>query len=69
MPVDPRDQFTIHRLRAKPVEYSVVIRHFVAEGEWQMAIELRDVDTDQENRERIAADLEVAARWLRTKKE
>jgi hypothetical protein len=61
---DPRDAFVIHRLRAKPVEYTVKISHFVQDGEWTMAITVLDLDDDQETKSRLAADLRVAADWL-----
>lgn len=62
---DPRDAFVIHRLRAKPVEYSVTIRHFVSEGEWQMSMTVEGAEDDTVNRLRVAEDLEVAASWLK----
>lgn len=62
------DRFVVHRLRSKPVEYTVTIRHFVAAGEWQMGVTVQDVDEDDTNRERVADDLEAAAQMLRNKR-
>lgn len=62
------NQFVVHRLRSKPVEYTVTIRHFVVGGEWQMGVTVQEVDEDDTNRERVADDLEVAARMLRDKR-
>lgn len=58
------DQFVVHRLRSKPVEYTVRIRHFISGGEWQMGVEVQDVVEDEINRRRVAADLRAAAEWL-----
>jgi hypothetical protein len=59
------DAFVIHRLRAKPVEYTVKIRHFVAAGEWVMGVSVHDVaDPDEVQRERVAEDLRYAATLL-----
>jgi len=55
------DQFVIHRLRAKPVEYSVTIRHFVVDGEWQMGVSVSGVSDDDENKKRVSFDLRRAA--------
>lgn len=66
---DPRDAFVIHRLRSKPVEYSVTIRHYVSNGEWEMSMTVEGATDDAENRDRVAEDLEVAASWLRRKVE
>lgn len=55
------DQFVVHRLRSKPVEYTVRIRHFVSGGEWQMGITVLDIADDDEQRTRIASDLRQAA--------
>ena len=58
-------KFVVNRLRAKPVEYTVRISHFVAAGEWQMAIEIEDIGPmDLENKKRIAADLQLAAELI-----
>lgn len=62
------NQFVVHRLRSKPVEYTVTIRHFVSAGEWQMGVTVQDVGEDDTNRERVADDLEAAAQMLRNKR-
>lgn len=59
------NQFVVHRLRSKPVEYTVTIKHFVSGGDWVMSVMVGDVSEDPENRFRVAADLEHAARMLR----
>lgn len=59
------NQFVVHRLRSKPVEYNVTIRHFISGGEWVMSVQVNDVSEDPENRFRVAADLDAAARLLR----
>jgi hypothetical protein len=56
--------FVVHRLRSKPVEYSVDIRHFVVAGEWTMGVTVRDVADDAEGRRRVAADLRRAAEMI-----
>ncbi len=61
---DPRDAFVIHRLRAKPVEYSFKITHYVRDGEWMLGIEVNDLAEDDETRRRLAADLREIATWL-----
>jgi hypothetical protein len=59
------DQFVVHRLRSKPIEYTVKIRHFVAAGEWQIGVTVLDIaDDDSEQRCRVAADLRCAAEIL-----
>lgn len=56
------DQFIIHRLRAKPVEYNLKIRHFVIDGEWVMGVTISDVDIEiDEEARRVADDLRRAA--------
>lgn len=60
---DP-DAFVIHRLRAKPVEYTIRFRHFVKDGARAFGITVSDIAQDRENRLRIAADLRVAAAML-----
>lgn len=56
------DQFIVHRLRAKPVEYNLKIRHFVADGEWIMGVTVIDVDIEiAEEARRVADDLRRAA--------
>jgi predicted RNase H-like HicB family nuclease len=58
-------EFVVHRLRAKPVEYSVSISHYVRDGQWVMRVaEITGVATDRENMLRVAADLRKAAEWL-----
>ena len=61
---DPRDAFVIHRLRAKPVEYSFKVVHFVTDGDWCLGIEVNDLDEDPETKRRLAADLREIATWL-----
>ena len=58
------DQFIVHRLRSKPIKYTVTINHFVSAGEWQMGVTVQDVGEDDTNRERVAADLRAAADML-----
>lgn len=58
------NDFVIHRLRSKPVSYTVGINHFVAEGEWKMGIEVTGAGEDDENKRRIASDLRAAAEML-----
>jgi len=45
MPVSGKsDQFILHRLRAKPIEYTVRIRHFVGSGgKWMMGVTVNDI--------------------------
>ena len=62
--MDAGDQFIIHRLRSKPVEYTVTIRHFVADGEWMMGITVSDLKEDDEQKRRVASDLRHAAEML-----
>ena len=66
MAVDASDQFVVHRLRSKPVEYTVIIRHFVVDGLWQMGVTVQDVSDDDTNHQRVAADLRYAAEMLET---
>ena len=57
--------FVIHRLRSKPVEYTIKIRHFVSGGEWVMGVSVHDVsEPDEVQRERVAADLRRAAELM-----
>ena len=57
--------FVIHRLRSKPVEYKIKIRHFVSGGEWVMGVSVHDVsEPDEVQRERVAADLRRAAELM-----
>lgn len=56
--------FIVHRLRAKPVEYTVTISHFVRDGKWVMSVGVDDVADDRENKLRVAADLRAAADWI-----
>lgn len=58
------NKFVIHRLRSKPVEYTITIKHFVSGGEWTMSANLNGVDKDEESKKRIAFDLRMAADWL-----
>lgn len=59
---DPRDAFVIHRLRAKPISYSVGITHFVGDGDWMMSVTVNDVSMENDDeRARVAEDLRAAA--------
>jgi len=58
------DQFVVHRLRAKPVEYTVTIRHFVSGGEWVMGVTVKDVADSGRDRLSVADDLRRAAEIL-----
>lgn len=49
--------FVAHRLRSKPIAYTVRIEHFVEAGQWMTSYSIHDVAGDMENRNRIAADL------------
>jgi len=42
--------FVVHRLRAKPVEYTLTISHFVRDGQWVMSVGVNDVSMDHEER-------------------
>ena len=55
------DQFVIHRLRSKPVEYTVKIRHFVSGGEWMMGVTVCDIEENERGRLCVADDLRRAA--------
>jgi hypothetical protein len=55
------DQFVVHRLRAKPIEYTVKIRHFVSGGVWMMGVTVMDLADTDHNRVSVAADLRHAA--------
>lgn len=58
-------EFVVHRLRAKPVEYTVSISHYVRDGKWVMCVaNISDVAIDKENMLRVAADLRMAASWI-----
>jgi hypothetical protein len=56
--------FIVHRLRSKPVEYTVTISHFVRAGKWVMSVGVDNVEDDRENKLRVAADLRAAAEWI-----
>jgi len=58
------DQFIVKRLRSKPVEYTVRIRHFIIDGEWHMGATVMDVAEDDVNKDRVASDLRAAATIL-----
>lgn len=61
------DAFVVNRLRAKPVEYTVKISHYVSGGEWVMGVSVHDVSApDEVQKERVAADLRYAAELLET---
>jgi hypothetical protein len=55
------DQFVIHRLRAKPVEYTVKIRHYVSDGKWMMAVTVYDIEDSERAHLAVADDLRRAA--------
>lgn len=55
------DQFVIHRLRSKPIEYTVRIRHFVSGGEWMMGVTVMDIVDDDRGHAAVADDLRRAA--------
>lgn len=58
-------EFVVHRLRAKPVEYTIRISHYVSDGLWTMrAAAVDGVDVTKENMLRVAADLRTAAKWI-----
>lgn len=58
------DQFIVHRLRSKPVEYTILIRHFVIAGEWHMGVTIQDLAEGSEVRLTVADDLRYAADLL-----
>lgn len=58
------DQFVVHRLRAKPVEYSVDISHFVRDGKWVMQGRVNNIAETKEDMLRVAGDLRALAQWL-----
>lgn len=61
------DSFVVKRLRAKPVEYTVKISHYVSGGAWVMGVSVHDVsEPDEVQKERVAADLRYAAELLET---
>ena len=60
------EALVVNRLRAKPVVYTVKITHCVIAGEWNMGVEVNDVEMDIENRRLIAANLREAADRLET---
>ena len=57
---DP-DQFVVHRLRAKPVEYTVKIRHFVSGGGWMIGVQVLDLEDSDRARLCVADDLRRVA--------
>jgi hypothetical protein len=63
MPADA-DRFIIHRLRSKPVEYTITLRHFVSGGEWMLGVLVNDIENSQRAKEAIASDLRYAAAML-----
>lgn len=66
--MNDQDQFVIHRLRAKPFDYTVKISHFVQGAAWVMGVEVHGIaEMDAEQRSRVAADLRYAAELLETK--
>ena len=58
---DESERFVIKRLRSKPVEYTVTIRHFAMDGEWMMSVNVSGAGDDDENRRRVASDLSRAS--------
>jgi hypothetical protein len=59
------DRFVVHRLRSKPVEYTVTIRHFVSGDQWMIGVAFDGVVPDSaEERRRVALDLKCAATML-----
>jgi len=65
--VPANDAFVIARLRSKPVEYKVIICHYVSGGRWMMGLRLEGVgEINDQQRERIAFDLREAARLVET---
>lgn len=56
--------FVVHRLRSKPVEYTVAISHFVSAGEWVMSVGINNICDTREDKLRVAADLRKAAEWI-----
>jgi hypothetical protein len=57
---DP-NQFVIHRLRAKPIEYTVKIRHFVSGGRWMIGVQVNDLEDSDRARLSVADDLRRVA--------
>lgn len=64
---DPQDVFVIKRLRAKPIEYTVRIKHFVSGGEWMMSVGVEGVTEDEVNKSRVSDDLRHAADMMTAK--
>jgi hypothetical protein len=62
--VSGESAFVVHRLRSKPVEYTVLISHFVRAGQWVMSVGVNDIADTREDRLRVAADLRAAAEWI-----
>ena len=52
-----RDQFVIHRLRAKPVEYTIKIRHFVSGGEWMIGATVCGIEENARAKLSVVEDL------------
>jgi hypothetical protein len=48
-------------LRAKPVEYTARIRHYVEANQWMMSVQIEGAGEDDENKRRVADDLRRAA--------
>jgi hypothetical protein len=60
--IQRQDNFVLHRLRAKPVTYTVEINHFVSDGKWTCRLKLIGIgDLTEQQRKNISADLEWAA--------
>jgi hypothetical protein len=60
-PTGKSDQFVVHRLRAKPIEYTIKIRHFVSGGVWMMGVTVCDIEESERARLSVADDLRRAA--------
>jgi hypothetical protein len=59
------DRFIVHRLRSRPVEYTVTMRHFVSGDRWMMGVAFDGIALDNaEDRRRVALDLKAAATML-----
>jgi hypothetical protein len=62
--INRSDLFVIHRLRAKPVEYTVKIRHFVERNEWMIGVIVCDIEENERGRLSVADDLRRCAEML-----
>ena len=51
-------QFIVNRIRKSPIQYSIIITHFVSHGEWKQSAKFNDVKMQtEEDREKVMADL------------